>query len=69
MTEGVGKRFWQLNTPEYPKLFINILGCERTLIHLTIDCFKSICFMQNFWFVTNAKYVDIVKQQLPDIPA
>jgi mannose-1-phosphate guanylyltransferase len=25
--------------------------------------------MQNFWVVTNAKYVDIVKQQLPEIPA
>ena len=25
--------------------------------------------MQNFWVVTNAKYVDIVKEQLPDIPA
>ena len=25
--------------------------------------------MQNFWVVTNAKYVDIVKQQLPNIPA
>ena len=24
--------------------------------------------MQNFWVVTNAKYVDIVKRQLPDIP-
>ena len=25
--------------------------------------------MKNFWVVTNAKYVGIVKQQLPDIPA
>jgi mannose-1-phosphate guanylyltransferase len=24
--------------------------------------------MSNFWVVTNAKYVDIVRQQLPDIP-
>jgi mannose-1-phosphate guanylyltransferase len=25
--------------------------------------------MSNFWVVTNAKYVDIVKLQLPDVPA
>ncbi len=25
--------------------------------------------MSNFWVVTNAKYVDIVRKQLPDIPA
>ena len=69
MAGGVGSRFWPLSTPEYPKQFIDILGCGRTLIQLTVDRFKGICPMQNFWVVTNAKYVDIVKQQLPDIPA
>ena len=69
MAGGVGSRFWPLSTPEYPKQFIDILGCGRTLIQLTVDRFKGICPMSNFWVVTNAKYVDIVKQQLPDIPA
>lgn len=69
MAGGVGSRFWPLSTPEYPKQFIDIVGCGRTLIQLTVDRFKGICPMQNFWVVTNAKYVDIVKQQLPDIPA
>ena len=69
MAGGVGSRFWPLSTPEYPKQFIDILGCGRTLIQLTVDRFKGICPMQNFWVVTNAKYVDIVKEQLPDIPA
>ena len=69
MAGGVGSRFWPLSTPEYPKQFIDILGCSRTLIQLTVDRFKGICPMNNFWVVTNAKYVDIVKQQLPDIPA
>lgn len=69
MAGGVGSRFWPLSTPEYPKQFIDILGCGRTLIQLTVDRFKGICPMQNLWVVTNAKYVDIVKQQLPEIPA
>lgn len=69
MAGGVGSRFWPLSTPEYPKQFIDILGCGRTLIQLTVDRFKCICPMNNFWVVTNAKYVDIVKDQLPDIPA
>lgn len=68
MAGGVGSRFWPLSTPEYPKQFIDILGCGRTLIQLTVDRFQGICPMQNFWVVTNAKYVDIVKRQLPDIP-
>lgn len=69
MAGGVGSRFWPLSTPEYPKQFIDILGCGRTLIQLTVDRFKNICPKSNFWVVTNAKYVDIVKQQLPDIPS
>jgi len=69
MAGGVGSRFWPLSTPEYPKQFIDILGCGRTLIQLTVDRFKCLCPMSNFWVVTNAKYVEIVKQQLPDIPA
>lgn len=69
MAGGVGSRFWPLSTPEYPKQFIDILGCGRTLIQLTVDRFKGLAPIENFWVVTNAKYVDIVKQQLPDIPA
>lgn len=69
MAGGVGSRFWPLSTPEYPKQFIDILGCGRTLIQLTVDRFKGICPMSNFWVVTNAKYVEIVNEQLPDIPA
>ena len=69
MAGGVGSRFWPLSTPEFPKQFIDILGCGRTLIQLTVDRFKGICPIENFWVVTNAKYVDIVKAQIPGIPA
>ena len=68
MAGGIGSRFWPLSTPEYPKQFIDILGCGRTLIQLTVDRFKGICPMTNFWVVTNAAYVEIVRQQLPGIP-
>ena len=69
MAGGIGSRFWPLSTPEWPKQFIDILGCGLTLIQLTVDRFKGIAPMENFWVVTNAAYVDIVKAQLPDIPA
>ena len=68
MAGGIGSRFWPLSTPEFPKQFIDILGCGRTLIQLTVDRFKGLCPMANFWVVTNAAYVDIVRRQLPDIP-
>ena len=68
MAGGVGSRFWPLSTPEYPKQFIDILGCGRTLIQLTVDRFKGVAPIENFWVVTNEKYVDIVKKQIPGIP-
>lgn len=67
MAGGIGSRFWPLSTPEYPKQFIDILGCGRTLIQLTVDRFKGICPDANFWVVTNEKYVEIVKAQIPTI--
>ena len=68
MAGGIGSRFWPLSTPEFPKQFIDILGCGRSLIQLTVDRFKGICPESNFWVVTNQAYVDIVKEQIPGIP-
>ena len=69
MAGGIGSRFWPLSTPDYPKQFIDILGCGRTLIQLTVDRFQGLAPLENFWVVTNAKYVGIVQEQLPGIPA
>ena len=69
MAGGIGSRFWPMSTPEYPKQFIDVMGTGRTLIQMTVDRFAPICPMSNFWVVTSEKYIDIVKQQLPDIPA
>lgn len=69
MAGGIGSRFWPLSTPEYPKQFIDILGVGRTLIQLTYDRLCGIAEPHNIWVVTNAKYVDIIRLQLPDIPA
>lgn len=68
MAGGVGSRFWPMSTPEKPKQFIDVLGCGRTLIQLTVDRFKGICEPENIWIVTSDKYADLVKEQLPEIP-
>lgn len=68
MAGGVGSRFWPLSTPEYPKQFLDILGCGSTLIQLTVARFKGICSDANLWVVTNRDYVEIVRKQIPTIP-
>ena len=67
MAGGVGSRFWPMSTQDYPKQFVDVLGCGRTLIQLTMDRFKGICPLENTWVVTSDKYADEVKRQLPEL--
>ena len=69
MAGGIGSRFWPMSTPERPKQFIDVMGCGKTMIQMTVERFAPLCPMENFWVVTGASYVDIVREQLPEIPA
>ena len=68
MAGGVGSRFWPMSTTEHPKQFIDVLGVGRTLVQLTYDRFEGVVSPDNVWVVTNQKYVDLVHEQLPEIP-
>lgn len=68
MAGGIGSRFWPMSTKEYPKQFIDVMGCGRTLIQLTVDRFDGVCPKENVWVVTSEQYADIVHEQLPEIP-
>lgn len=69
MAGGIGSRFWPMSTPQCPKQFIDVMGCGRTLIQLTVDRFRGICDPQHVWVVTSEQYVSVVREQLPEIPA
>ena len=68
MAGGIGSRFWPMSSAQLPKQFIDVLGCGRTLIQLTVDRFKGICLPENIWVVTSANYAELVKEQLPEVP-
>jgi mannose-1-phosphate guanylyltransferase len=69
MAGGVGSRFWPMSTPECPKQFIDVLGTGRTFIQMTVDRFRGVVEPENVWVVTSQRYADIVRQQLPEVPA
>ncbi len=69
MAGGVGSRFWPMSTEEKPKQFIDVLGVGRSLLQLTLDRFESICSPDHVWIVTNKRYFDVVREQLPEVPA
>ena len=68
MAGGVGSRFWPMSTVDKPKQFIDVLGVGRSLMQLTFDRFEGICDPENVWIVTNKRYFDIVREQLPEVP-
>lgn len=69
MAGGVGSRFWPMSTPDKPKQFIDVLGCGRTLLQLTLDRFRGIVPEANVWVVAGEKYAHLVREQLPEIPS
>ena len=67
MAGGIGSRFWPMSRNAYPKQFLDILGTGRSLLQQTFDRFSSICPKENIFVVTNESYVEVVKQQLPEL--
>lgn len=68
MAGGIGGRFWPMSSEEKPKQFLDILGCGRTLIQLTLDRFAPLVPMENVWVVTGERYAELTREQLPEIP-
>ncbi|WP_186754692.1 mannose-1-phosphate guanylyltransferase [Echinicola salinicaeni] len=66
---GIGSKFWPYSRNNYPKQFLDILGTGRTLLQMTFDRFVKLSDPKNFLVVTNQMYVDIVREQLPEISA
>lgn len=66
MAGGKGTRFWPLSTEEKPKQFLNLIG-EETMIQMTVNRIKPIIPMERIFICTGKKYVDLVKEQLPEI--
>ena len=50
MAGGIGSRLWPMSTPEYPKQFVDVIGCGKSLIQLTVERFSSA-------FVPNSAHV------------
>ncbi len=67
MAGGIGSRFWPYSRHNRPKQFLDILGTGRTLLQMTYDRFLEIAKPDRVYVVTNQIYLDLVREQLPDI--
>ena len=64
---GGGTRLWPLSRPERPKPFLPLIG-DRTLLQRTWDrIVPDLVAAGDVAVVTDRRYVDIVREQLPEL--
>lgn len=67
MCGGIGSRFWPYSRTRLPKQFIDFLGTGRTLLQMSYDRIAGIIPASNILIMTNDRYADEVRRQLPDL--
>ncbi len=67
MAGGKGTRFWPLSTEDKPKQFLNLVG-DSTMIQMTVNRIIPIIPIERIFICTCEKYIDLVKEQLPELP-
>ena len=65
---GAGRRLWPISRDSSPKQFEPIVGDESTL-QLAVDRVAPSYGFDSIFVATNARYLPIVRQQLPRVPA
>lgn len=69
MCGGIGSRFWPFSRTYRPKQFLDFFGTGRSLLQSTYDRFRRIIPPEHIFISTNEMYVDLVKEQLPEVSA
>ena len=67
MAGGSGTRFWPYSRDTHPKQFLDVIGTGRSLLQMTFDRFTEVTSVDRVWVVTNEKYDELVKSQLPEL--
>lgn len=64
---GSGTRLWPHSRSNRPKQFLS-LGGDRTMLQETVDRTLPIIPPERVFVATGAAYIDLVAEQLPDVP-
>ncbi len=64
---GVGSRLWPYSKKECPKQFLDFFGTGHSLLQDTYYRMTKVVPTENIFIATNADYLDLVRQQLPEI--
>lgn len=69
MAGGAGTRFWPLSTDKKPKQFLRLFDDDRSLLQKSFERVIGLIPNDRILVLTNKAFVDLVAEQLPEIPA
>lgn len=67
MAGGIGARFWPVSRKAKPKQFLPLSHSGKTFIRMAYERFANIVPVENILVVTQSRYEDLVKSDLPEI--
>lgn len=65
---GKGKRLWPVSRENMPKQFLDFFSTGRTLLQQTYERIARFINPDNILVATNREYVELVSEQLPQVP-
>lgn len=69
MAGGKGERFWPKSRKNCPKQFLSLTADGETMIQKTVHRLKPLVSPEDVYIVTNADYLPLIAEQLPEVPA
>lgn len=68
MAGGKGERFWPKSRTDCPKQFLSLTADGETMIQKTVKRLAPLVAQEDIYIVTNAAYLQLIAEQLPDLP-
>ena len=69
MAGGIGSRFWPQSRVQCPKQFVDFFGMGKSRLQQTYERFARILPKENIIVSTHSDYSELVREQLPELPA
>lgn len=69
MAGGKGERFWPQSRTSKPKQFLSLTNDGETMIQKTVNRLNGLVDINDVFVVTNKNYLELVNEQLPELPA
>ena len=67
MAGGIGSRFWPVSRKALPKQFLHLSSSGKSFIRMAYERFANIIPSENILVVTQSRYRDFVKEEIPEI--